>query len=127
MDDAVLEWIPDFEALEPPSLVEQLLREVRELRQETVQLRQELADVRRENLELRRQVGYWKAAHARAVERVKELEAEVEQLRGENRKLQARLFGQKSEHSSPGRTKGAIHDWDCRKSLCRSTFRPPQL
>lgn len=102
MDDAVLEWIPDFEAQELPSLVEQLLREVRELRQETVQLRQELADVRRENLELRRQVGYWKAAHARAVERVKELEAEVEQLRGENRKLQSRLFGQKSEHSSPG-------------------------
>ena len=35
MDDAVLEWIPDCEAQESPSLVEQLLREVRELRQET--------------------------------------------------------------------------------------------
>ena len=102
MDDAVLEWIPDCEAQESPRLVEQLLREVRELRQETAALRQELADVRRENLELRQQVGYWKARHARVAERVQELEVEVEQLRGENRKLQARLFGQKSEQSSPG-------------------------
>lgn len=100
MDDAVLEWISDCEARERPSLVEQLLREVRELRQETVGLRQELAQVRRENAELRQQVGYWKAMHARTAERVKKLEAENEQLRGENRKLQARLFGVKSEQST---------------------------
>ncbi len=100
MDGAVLEWIPDCGMQESPSLVEQLLREVRELRQETAELRQELADVRRENLELRQQVGYWKAMHGRAAERVQELEQEVEQLRGENRKLQARLFGAKSEHST---------------------------
>ena len=100
MDDAVLEWIPGCEARVRPSLVEQLLREVQELRQETVELRQELAQVRRENAELRQQVGYWKAMHARTAQRVKELESEAEQLRGENRKLQARLFGQKSEQSA---------------------------
>ena len=100
MDGAVLEWIPDCEVRQSPSLVEQLLREVRELRQETAELRQELAEVRRENLELRQQVGYWKAMYSRAAERVKVLEADVEQLRGENRKLQARLFGQKSEQST---------------------------
>jgi transposase len=100
MDDAVLEWIPDCEVQESPSLVEQLRREVRELRQETAELRQELADVRRENLELRQQAGYWKAMYVRAAERVKVLEAEVEKLRGENRKLQSRLFGQKSEQST---------------------------
>lgn len=99
MDGAVQEWMPDCGVEASPSLVEQLLREVRELRQETAELRQELADVRRENLELRQQVGYWKAMYARAADRVKVLEAEVEQLRGENRKLQARLFGQKSEQS----------------------------
>ena len=100
MDGAVLEWIPDCEVQQSPSLVEQLLREVRELRQETAELRQELAEVHRENLELRQQAGYWKAMHARTAERVKVLEAEVEQLRGENRQLQARLFGQKSEQST---------------------------
>ena len=100
MDDAVLEWIPDCGVQETPSLVEQLLREVRGLRQEAAELRQELAEVRRENLELRQQVGYWKAMYAQAAERVKVLEAKVEQLRGENRKLQARLFGQKSEQST---------------------------
>jgi len=38
--------------------------------------------------------------HARAVHRAEHLEAEVEQLRGENRKLQDQLFGRKSEKSS---------------------------
>ena len=100
MDGGVLEWIPDCGMQDSPSLVEQLLREVRGLRHETAELRQELAEVRRENLELRQQVGYWKAMYARAAERVKVLEAQVDQLCGENRKLQARLFGQKSEQST---------------------------
>ena len=78
MDGAVLECVLDVRAKELPTLVERLLREVRELRQETADLRQELAEVRRENLELRQQVGYWKTMHARAAERVKELEADVE-------------------------------------------------
>jgi transposase len=77
---------------------------VRQLRREVIELRQEVADLRRENLELRQQVGYWKAQHARAVHRAEHLEAEVEQLRGENRKLQDQLFGRKSESSSRGRS-----------------------
>ncbi len=44
------------------------------------------------NLELRQQAGYWKAEHARAVGRIGNLGANVEQLRGENRQLKARFF-----------------------------------
>ena len=64
------------------------------------ELRQEVADLRRENLELRQQTGYWKAQHARAVERTNKMELEVERLQGENRQLQSQLFGRKSEKSS---------------------------
>jgi FtsZ-binding cell division protein ZapB len=77
-----------------------LLELVQNVQGEAIALRQEVSDLRRENLELRQQAGYWKAQHARAVERIQKLEAEVEQLRGENRQLKARLFGQKSEHAS---------------------------
>jgi transposase len=73
---------------------------VRQLRREVLDLRQEVAGLRRQNSELRQQVGYWKAMHARAVQRAEHLEAELEQLRGENRALQDRLFGRKSEKSS---------------------------
>jgi transposase len=73
---------------------------VRELRREVAELRGEVASLRRENLELRQQVGYWKGMHARAIERIAVLEQENEQLRGENRRLQQQLFGQKSEKQS---------------------------
>ena len=73
---------------------------VQQLRCEVLQLRQEVAGLRRENAELRQQVGYWKAMHARAVQRAERLEADLEQLRGENRKLQEQLFGRKSETAS---------------------------
>src|SRR6266436_3851162 len=73
---------------------------VRRLRAELTQLRGEVASLRRENLELRQQVGYWKGMHARALERIAVLEQENEQLRGENRRLQQQLFGQKSEKQS---------------------------
>jgi transposase len=73
---------------------------VRELRREVTELRSEVASLRRENLELRQQVGYWKGMHARALERIAVLEQENEQLRGENRRLQQQLFGQKSEKQS---------------------------
>jgi transposase len=73
---------------------------IRELRQEVAELRGEVASLRRENLELRQQVGYWKGMHARAVERIAVLEQENEHLRGENRRLQQQLFGQKSEKQS---------------------------
>lgn len=78
-----------------------LRQEVSDLRRENAELRCENATLRRQNLELRQNAGFWKSQHARAVERIGKLEAEVEQLRGENRQLQARLFGQKSEHSTP--------------------------
>ena len=60
----------------------------------------DVASMRRENVELRQQANYWKAMHARAVHRADQLEAEVEQLRGENRKLKDQLFGRKSEKPS---------------------------
>ena len=76
------------------------IESVRELRGEMAQLRGEVESLRRENLELRQQVGYWKSRHADAIERIAVLEQENEHLRGENRRLQDRLFGQKSEKQS---------------------------
>jgi transposase len=60
----------------------------------------ELASLRREVAELRQQVGYWKAQHARALEREERLEAENEQLRAEVRELRSQLFGRRSEKAS---------------------------
>ncbi len=71
-----------------------------QFRQEVTALRTEVAGLRRENLELRQQAGYWKGMHAHAVRRLAVLEQEVEQLRGENRQLQAQAFGRKSEQST---------------------------
>jgi transposase len=93
MEDTLVDTLSAFEPADLSQLVRQLCREV-------LELRQEVADLRREYLELRQQVGYWKAQHARAVHRAEHLEAEVENLRGENRKLQDQLFGRKSERSS---------------------------
>jgi transposase len=71
-----------------------------QFRQEVAELRAEVAGLRRDNLELRQQAGYWKGMHAQACRRIAELEQDVEQLRGENRKLQADSFGRKSEKQS---------------------------
>ena len=68
-----------------------------ELRQEVADFRQQVGGLQRENLELRQQAGYWKSQHFRQAQRLKELEQEVEHLRGQNRKLQDQLFGRKSE------------------------------
>lgn len=95
MDGVLVEPLPATEPADVSDLVRQLCREVCDLRHELNQLR-------RENAELRQQAGYWKGMHARAVQRVERLEAEVEQLRGENRKLQDQLFGRKSE-AAPSR------------------------
>src|SRR3954469_17202830 len=93
MDGALVESLPATETADLSDLVRQLCREV-------LDLRQEVNALRRENVELRQQAGYWKGMHARAVQRAERLEAEVEQLRGENRKLQDQLFGRKSEAAS---------------------------
>src|SRR4030065_260999 len=112
MNGLLVECIPGHDATQVLELVRDQKREVVSLRQEVAELRGENAELRRENTELRRQnlvllqeAGYWKSRHADAVVRIGKLEAEVEQLRGENRQLQARLFGQKSEQStSPDRS-----------------------
>src|SRR5215210_2972327 len=93
MDATLVDPLP---ATEPVGLSEL----VRHLGREVLQLRQEVNELRRENAELRQQVGYWKAMHARAVHRAELLEAELAQLRGENRTLQGQLCGRKSERAS---------------------------
>src|SRR3982751_3501405 len=93
MDGALVESLPATEPADVSDLVRQLCREV-------LNLRQDVNELRRENAELRQQAGYWKGMHARAVQRAARLEAEVQQLRGENRKLQDQLFGRKSEAAS---------------------------
>src|SRR3954467_5610968 len=93
MDSTLVDPLP---ATEPAGLSEL----VRQLGREVLQLRQDVAELRRGQAELRQQVGYWKAMHARAGERAKLLEAELEQLRVENRTLQGQLFCRNSERSS---------------------------
>jgi transposase len=67
---------------------------------ELAQLRAEAATLRRDNLELRQQAGYWQRMHARASERLHALQRDNEHLRGEVARLNAQLFGQKSEKQS---------------------------
>ena len=67
---------------------------------ENDQLRAEVASLQRENLELRQQAGYWQSMHARAIQRLNEVQQELELLRGEIRQLKANLFGRKSEKQS---------------------------
>jgi transposase len=93
MEGTLVDPIPATEPTELSELVRQLCREVGGLRLD-------VADLRRENAELRQQVGYWKAQHARAVQRAERLEADLEQLRGENRELRDQLFGRKTETTS---------------------------
>jgi transposase len=72
-----------------------------QMRCELHELRAEVQVLRRDNCELRQQVGYWKSMQARALERSAALEQENHQLRGEVARLNAQLFGQKSEKQSP--------------------------
>src|SRR3954454_23850957 len=68
-----------------------------DLRRDMAALCDRVHHLERENLELRQQVGYWKSRHRDAVCRIGELEQQVVQLQGENRQLQADLFGRRSE------------------------------
>ena len=85
------------------TLVTRLLAEVD-------QLRAEVTGLRRENLELRQQAGYWQSRHADAVRRIAALEQENELLRGENRKLQAELFGRRSEKQTTSDRSNQLDD-----------------
>jgi transposase len=67
--------------------------------EEFLQRRQENAELRRENAELKQLAGYWKAMHARAVQREAKLTEELQAARGEIRQLQDKLFGRKSERA----------------------------
>jgi transposase len=97
MDGTLLDLRPNLECRRPPVEWEQVAAEL-------VLLRREIGELRRENAELRQQAGYWKSRHADALERLAKLEAEAEQLRGENRKLQDRLFGRKAEKTRGDRS-----------------------
>jgi transposase len=70
------------------------------LRAELTQLRAEVAALRRDNLELRQQAGYWQSTHTRALERLDAVAQDNGHLRGEVARLNAQLFGQKSERQS---------------------------
>jgi transposase len=85
------------------ALVTRLLAEVD-------QLRAEVTGLRRENLELRQQAGYWQSRHADALRRIAALELENQQLRGENRKLQAERFGRRSEKYSGSDRSNELED-----------------
>jgi transposase len=71
------------------------------LRAELTSLRTEIQTLHRDNLELRQQAGYWKSRHADALQRLHDLERDNEHLRGEVARLNAQLFGQKSEKQTP--------------------------
>ena len=60
----------------------------------------------RENLELRQQCGYWKAQHARAVERITELEKEKVELSARISYLEGQLYGRKTEKNVATEVKG---------------------
>src|SRR3954447_7467899 len=86
-----------------------LIALVQDLRREVGELRARVHRLERENLELRQQVGYWKSRHRDALDRVAALERKLEQLEGEKRQLQADLFGRRSE-ARPGNDRS--HDLD---------------
>jgi transposase len=81
---------PEYPSTEWVTLLE-------ELRQDVAALRDRVDHLERENLGLRQQAGYWQSRHRDAVRRIGQLEQQVEQLQGEKRKLQADLFGRRSE------------------------------
>jgi transposase len=52
--------------------------------------------------DFRREVGYWKSQHAKALQRIEQLQDELEQSRAQVRALQDKLFGRKTEKSAAG-------------------------
>jgi len=97
MDDTLVEILP---AAEPTDLLDL----VRRLQHEVLQLRQEVAKLRLENIDLRQQANFRKVMHAKAVHRAEQLEAQLQQLRGENAQLKAEIFGRKTEKPTADRS-----------------------
>jgi transposase len=93
---------------------------------EVDQLRAEVASLRRANLELRQQAGYWQSRHADALRRITALEQENEQLRGDNRKLQAERFGRRSEKQSGSDRSNELEDPADAKSKRQRGRQPGQ-
>jgi transposase len=65
-------------------------------------LREEVGQLRREVTTLRAEAGYWKSRHADAVKRNRQLQAELQQARGDIRQLKDKLFGRRSERRLAG-------------------------
>ena len=84
----------------PSASLTELIAMVEDLRREVHELRAQVHRSDRENLELRQQVGYWKSRHRDTLQRVTVLEQKVEQLEGEKRQLKADLFGRRSLRSA---------------------------
>ena len=78
--------------------------------------------------DFRREVGYWKSQHAKAVKRIKQLEEELDQSRGQVHALQDKLFGRKSEKSAQGNRSNDLFDpqevGTTPKNAVRSTVMP---
>ena len=68
---------------------------------ETPFSRQHVWLTKQEHIELKSQIAFWKAQHARALEREKALQKELEEARAEIRDLRQRLYGRKSEKAAP--------------------------
>jgi transposase len=66
---------------------------------EAVRLRRQVEELEQQLRDARQQAGYWKALHARAVEKIQRLTAELEKAQAEIRKLKQDLFGRTSERS----------------------------
>lgn len=73
-----------------------------DLAAELAALRRELEQLHRQVAELRWEAGYWKSRHADALKRNESLQEELAQTQAELRKLQGRLFGRKSERRAIG-------------------------
>lgn len=73
------------------------------------QLQKEVDELRRENAKLRCDAGYWKSMHARAIERNTKLQAELDQAKAEIRQLKAERFGKSSEKQSATDRSNQLH------------------
>lgn len=123
MADLLLQPAPSSGLADWSEFICELRHEVAKLAQEVAELRQENAELHRENAELKQQAGYWKAQHARAIERERQRTADLEQLRGENRELRSQIFGQRSEKSS---TKDRSNHLDGEDGATEPSPSPPQ-